>query len=99
MPVESERMRGAPTSWVRRGGIRQDAERTRPNEGHSSLETTEETIRRDTGRMRPREVCQQPGPEEGGTCWERERARPSEGHSPLEAVGGDTSRHREMATS
>ena len=41
-PVESERMRGAPTGWARRGGIRQDTGRMRPSEGHSPLETIEE---------------------------------------------------------
>jgi len=53
VPVESERMRGAPTGWARRGGIRQDTGRMRPSEGHSPLETIEEGIRRKLRKKRP----------------------------------------------
>ena len=64
-PVESERMRGACTSWARRGTIRQDTERTRPNEGHSRQGTAENRTHRDTGRMRPCDVCRQAGTRRG----------------------------------
>jgi hypothetical protein len=94
VPVELERMRGAPISWACRGRIRQDMERMRPSEGHSPLETAEERIRRDTRRMRPCEVCQLAGARRG-----RDLLGKGEGETEGRALtsvgcrGGDMLRH------